>query len=145
MGEKNNFRVIDNNQEHSIRGDLGDGSIFIQALAASPDRQDSLNCNIAIADEIHAYKTPKQYNIIKEAMKAHTNKLMIGITTAGDNMNSFCYQRLQYCKKILDGTVKDEAYFVFICKADEDESGEIDYTNPIEHEKANPAYGVSKT
>lgn len=143
MGEKNNFRVIDNNQEHSIRGNLGDGSIFIQALAASPDKQDSLNCNIAIADEIHAYKTPKQYNIIKEAMKAYTNKLMIGITTAGDNMNSFCYQRLQYCKKILDGTVKDEAYFVFICKADEDENGEIDYTNPIEHEKANPAYGVS--
>ncbi|NOW86768.1 phage terminase large subunit-like protein [Clostridium beijerinckii] len=143
MGEKSSFRVIDNNQEHSIRGELGDGSIFIQALAASPDRQDSLNCNIAIADEIHAYKTPKQYNIIKEAQKAYTNKLMIGITTAGDNMNSFCYQRLQYCKKILEGTVKDEAYFVFICKADEDENGEIDYTNPIEHEKANPAYGVS--
>lgn len=143
MGEKENFRVIDNNQEHSIRGDLGDGSIFIQALAASPDRQDSLNCNIAIADEIHAYKTPKQYNIIKEAMKAYTNKLMIGITTAGDDMTSFCYQRLQYCKKILDGTVKDEAYFVFICKANEDKNGDVDYTNPVIHEMANPAYGVS--
>jgi phage terminase large subunit-like protein len=143
MGEKDGFRVIDNNQEHSIRGNLGDGSLFIQALAASPDRQDSLNCNIGIADEIHAYKTPKQYNIIKEAMKAYTNKLMIGITTAGDNVNSFCYQRLVYCKKILDGTVSDEAYFVFICKADEDENGEVDYTNPIEHEKANPAYGCS--
>lgn len=143
MGEKENFRVIDNNQEHSIQGDLGDGSIFIQALAANPDRQDSLNCNIAIADEIHAYKTPKQYNIIKEAMKAYTNKLMIGITTAGDNMNSFCYRRLQYCKKILDGTVTDEQYFVFICKADEDENGDVDYTNPVIHEMANPAYGVS--
>ena len=143
MGEKQNFRVIDNNQEHSIQGDLGDGSIYIQALAANPDRQDSLNCNIAIADEIHAYKTPKQYNIIKEAMKAYTNKLMIGITTAGDNMNSFCYQRLQYCKKILDGTVKDEQYFVFICKADQDDKGEVDYTNPKILEMANPAYGVS--
>jgi phage terminase large subunit-like protein len=143
MGEKENFRVIDNNQEHSIQGDFGDGSLYIQALAANPDRQDSLNCNIAIADEIHAYKTPKQYNIIKEAMKAYTNKLMIGITTAGDNMNSFCYQRLQYCKKILDGTVKDEAYYVFICKADEDKEGEVDYTNPVIHEMANPAYGVS--
>jgi phage terminase large subunit-like protein len=143
MGEKENFRVIDNNQEHSISGDLGDGSLYIQALAANPDKQDSLNCNIGIADEIHAYKTPKQYNIIKEAMKAYTNKLMIGITTAGDNMSSFCYQRLQYCKKILDGTVKDEQYFVFIAKADEDEKGNVDYTNPIEHEKANPAYGVS--
>ncbi len=143
MGEKENFRVIDNNQEHSISGDLDDGSLFIQALAANPDSQDSLNCNIGIADEIHAYKTPKQYNIIKEAMKAYTNKLMIGITTAGDSMTSFCYQKLQYCKKILDKTVTDEQYFVFICKADEKENGDVDYTNPVIHEMANPAYGVS--
>lgn len=143
MGEEDNFRIIDNNQEHSISGDLGEGSLYIQALAANPDSQDSLNCNIAIADEIHAYKTPKQYNIIKEAMKAYTNKLMIGITTAGDNMTSFCYKRLQYCKKILDDIVKDEAYFIFICKADEDDNGDVDYTNPVVHEMANPAYGVS--
>lgn len=142
MGETR-FKIIDNNNEHSIKGELGDGSLFIRALAASPDRQDSLNCNIAIADEIHAYKTPKQYNIIKEAMKAYTNKLMIGITTAGDNMNSFCYKRLQYCKKVLDGTITDEQYFIFICEADADENGNVDYTNPVTHEMANPAYGVS--
>ncbi|MBC1744023.1 terminase large subunit [Listeria welshimeri] len=143
MGEENTFRVLDNNQEHSISGDFGDGSLYIKALAANPDRQDSLNCNVGIADELHAYKTPKQYNIIKEAMKAYTNKLMIGITTAGDNMSSFCYQRLQYCKKILDDTVTDEAYFVFIAKADEDEKGEVDYTDPLQHEKANPNYGIT--
>ncbi|MDF2543476.1 MAG: phage terminase, large subunit [Herbinix sp.] len=143
MGEEESFRILDNNQEHSIKGDLGDGSIYIKALAANPDRQDSLNCNIGIADEVHAYKTPKQYNIIKEAMKAYTNKLMIGITTAGDNMASFCYHRLEYCKKILKGIVKDDAYFVFIAKADEDKDGNVDYTNPAEHEKANPNYGVT--
>ncbi|EIA8018972.1 terminase large subunit [Listeria monocytogenes] len=143
MGEENTFRVLDNNQEHSISGDFGDGSLYIKALAANPDRQDSLNCNVGIADELHAYKTPKQYNIIKEAMKAYTNKLMIGITTAGDNMSSFCYQRLQYCKKILDDTVTDEAYFVFIAKADEDEKGEVDYTDPLQHEKANPNYRIT--
>lgn len=32
---------------------------------------------------------------------------------------------------------------MFICKADEDENGNVDYTNPIVHEMANPAYGVS--
>ena len=144
MGEKENFRVLDNNQEHSISGEIGaDGFLFIQALAANPDRQDSLNCNIAIADEIHAYKSPKQYNIIKEAMKAYTNKLMIGITTAGDDMTSFCYKKLMTCKKILDETISDETYFVFICKAPEDEKGGVDFTNPIVHEMANPAYGVS--
>ena len=138
------YKVIYNNNEHSITREFEKGgSLYIRALAANPDRQDSLNCNIAIADELHAYKTPKQYNIIKEAMKAYTNKLMIGITTAGDNMNSFAYQRLTYCKKILDGTVKDEQYFVYIAEADADEFGEIDYTNPKVHEMANPAYGIT--
>lgn len=144
MGEKDNFRVIDNNQEHSIQGDLGDGSVFIQALAANPDRQDSLNCNLAIADEMHAYKTPKQYNIIKEAMKAYTNKLMIGISTAGDNEQAFLGQRLKYCRKVLDGTIKDEQYFIFMCCApDGIKDGSIDFTDPKVHEMANPAYGVS--
>lgn len=143
MGESQNFRIRDNNQEHSISGDLGDGSLYIKALAANPDAQDSLNCNVGIADELHAYRTPKQYNIIKEAMKAYTNKLMVGITTAGDNMNSFCYNRLKYCQKILDKTVTDESYFIFISKADESEEGDVDYTNPIQHEKANPNYGVT--
>lgn len=143
LGEQKEFRILDSNVERSIEREFSSGSIRIQALASSVDRQDSLNCNVAIADELHAYKTAKQYNIIKEAMKAYTNKLMIGITTAGDNMNSFCYKRLIYCKKILDETVEDEQYHVFIAEADQDESGEVDYTNPEEHEKANPMYGVT--
>lgn len=143
MGEADNFRVLANNQESSISGDLGDGSLHIEALAANPDKQDSLNCNIAIADELHAYRKATQYNVIKEAMKAYTNKLMIGITTAGDNQNSFCYNRLVYCQKILARSVKDEQYFVFIAKADENEQGEVDYTSALEHEKANPNYGVT--
>lgn len=143
MGEEGSFRILDNNQEHSISREFSDGSIFIQALAANPDKQDSLNCNIAIADEMHAYKNAKQYDIIKEAMRAYTNKLMIGITTAGDDMTSFCYNRLQYCKKVLDGTVENEQYFIFLCEADADENGDVDFTNPKVHAMANPAYGVS--
>jgi len=143
MGEINNFRVQDNNNIHCLSTDLPDGSLYIRALAANPDKQDSLNCNIGIADEIHAYKTPKQYTIIKQAMKAYSNKLMIGITTAGDNMNSFCYYRLMYCKKVLSGTVEDEQCFIFICKAEEDEKGNVDFLDPKQHEMANPNYGVT--
>ena len=136
-------KIIDNNNEHSMEAALPDGSFVIRALAANPDTQDSLNCNIAICDEIHAFKKPKQYNLFKEAMKAYTNKLLIGISTAGDNEQLFLGQRLKYCRKVLDGTVKDEQYFIFMCCADKDENGEIDYTNPKVHEMANPAYGVS--
>lgn len=136
-------KIIDNNNEHSMEATLPDGSFFIRALAANPDAQDSLNCNIAICDEIHAFTKPKQYNLFREAMKAYTNKLLIGISTAGDNEQAFLGQRLKYCRKVLDGTVKDEQYFIFMCCANPDESGNIDYTNPVVHEMANPAYGVS--
>lgn len=147
MGEDSksggDVKIIDNNNEHSMEATLPDGSFFIRALAANPDAQDSLNCNIAIVDEIHALRQPKQYNLFKEAMKAYTNKLLIGISTAGDNEQAFLGQRLKYCRKILDGTVKDEQYFIFMCCANQDDDGNIDYTNPAVHEMANPAYGVS--
>lgn len=143
MGEDKNFRILDNNQEHSISGDLGDGYLRIETIAGNSDRMDSLNTLIQILDELHLYKSASHYNTIKESGKAYRNSLCIGITTAGDNPNSFCYNRMKYCQKILDGTVTDDQYFVFIAKADEDENGDVDYTNPIEHEKANPNYNVS--
>ncbi len=144
MGEADNFRILDNNQEHSIYGELGEGYLRIETIAGNSDRMDSLNTLIQILDEMHLYKSPSQYNTIKESGKAYRNSLCIGVTTAGDNMNSFCYNRMKYCQKILDGTIKDEQYFVFIAKADEDPTtGDVDYTNPVEHEKANPNYNVS--
>lgn len=147
-GTLSSMKCRDSMLEHSLQkefldGDRIDGSIFIESLASNPDAQDSFNCNIAIADEIHAFKKPAQYNRFKEAMKAYTNKLMIGITTAGDNVNSFCYQRLEYGLKVSDGTVKDDSLFCFISRADQDENGFVDYTNPIQLEKANPSYGVT--
>lgn len=136
-------KIIDNNNEHSMECNLADGYFYIQALASNPDAQDSFNCNIAIVDEIHAFKKTKQYNLFKEAMKAYTNKLLIGISTAGDNEQLFLGQRLKYCRKVLNGTVKDEQYFIFMCCANPNENGEIDFTNPLVHEMANPAYGAS--
>lgn len=137
------FKIQDNSFEHSIENTFADGSMKIQALAANPDKQDSLNCNLAISDEIHAFKSPKQYNLFKEAMKAYTNKLLIGISTAGDNEQSFLGRRLSYGRKVLNGTVVDEQLFLFICCANPDENGYIDYTNPEVHEMANPGYGIS--
>lgn len=143
MGEADNFRILDNNQEHSITGELGKGFMRIETVAGNSDRMDSLNTLIQILDELHLYKSASQYNTIKESGKAYRNSMCIGITTAGDNMNSFAYQRMVYCQKILNQTVEDEQYFVFIAKADEDKDGNVNYTDPIEHEKANPNYNVS--
>lgn len=142
------FEVKNSYVEHSIKftmysGGKPDGSIEIQIMASNPDAQDSFNCNVAIADEVAAFKKPAQYNRFKEAMKAYTNKLMVGITTAGDNMNSFGYDRMQYAVKVAAGIINDDSFFSFVCRADVDEKGNCDYTNPIQHQKANPNYGVT--
>lgn len=148
-GVEKEFRIRDNSFNHSVDKQFLDengvpvGSLHIEAMAANPDKQDSFGCNICIADEIHAYKTSSQYNRFKEAMKAYTNKLMIGITTAGDNMNSFCYGRLEYADKVLNRTVKDDTLFCFVSRAEKDENGNVDFLDPHQHELANPSYGVT--
>lgn len=142
------FAVKDNSFEHSIKYSFmkdgrPDGTIEIQIMASNPDAQDSFNCNFAIADEVAAYKKPSQYNRFKEAMKSYTNKLMVGITTAGDNINSFGHDRMEYGAKVAAGVVKDDSLFAFIARADQDEKGNVDFEDPIQHMKANPNYGVT--
>ena len=141
---KDGWRILDNAAEHKIINEtLAGGSISLNALASNPDAQDSFNCNIVIADEIHAYKSPKQYNILKEATKAYTNKLVIAITTAGDDGTSFCAQRLTYARNVLRGKYQNENMFAFLCHAEQDEKGNVDILDPVQHQKANPSYGVT--
>ena len=142
------FRKRNNNAETSLYcpfyDDNGkpDGSIMIEALASNPSKHDSLNSNIQIVDELHAV-TLAEYNRFKESGKAYRNKLCIGITTAGDDTNTFCYRRMEYAIKVVSGIVPDDTLFSFVCRADQDEKGNVDYTNPIQHQKANPSYNVS--
>ena len=143
------FEIKDNSFEHSIKYQFKkpdgtpDGMLEIYAMPSNPDSQDSFNCNFAIADEVAAYKKPAQYNRFKEAQKAYTNKLMIGITTAGDNINSFGYNRTEYAAKVAQGIIEDDAFFSFVARADQDEKGNVDYLDPVQHRKANPNYGIT--
>lgn len=142
------WRILDNNQAHVIENqDIGGGSVYIEALAANPDKQDSLNANIILVDELEDLDSSKQYNILRDATKAYSNKLIFGISTAGDKgKNCFAAQRLKYCQKILRTKARDAAadrMFVYICKADEDADGNVEYLSARQHRIANPNYGVS--
>ena len=149
LNDDEDMHILDNSFNHRIEYQFRDeegrpeGKIDINALASNPDSQDSFNCNFAIADEMAAYKKAKQYTLFKDAQKGYRNKLIVGITTAGDNANSFGYRHMEYSIKVVDGTVKDDKFFSFIARADQDENGSVDYTNAEQHEKANPSYGVT--
>ena len=144
---ENGLRIINNNVEHSITGDVGDaGFISINALAASTDKQDSFNCNIVIADEEHTYKDPRQYQVLKDATKAYSNKLVIGISSGGKLAHGFLARRVEYCRKILKGTITGDAadsLFIFLSCAPRMDNGDVDYTNPTVLQGCNPGWGQS--
>lgn len=148
VDKEDGFSVHDTYVEHSIKWSAEDsngepwGSIAIEALAANPANHDSFNCNIAIIDEVHAVSAA-EYNRFKEAQKAYTNKLCVGITTAGDNVNTFGYRRMEYAVKVLSGTVADDALFAYVARAEQDENGNVDFMDPVQHAKANPSYGIT--
>lgn len=39
--------------------------------------------------------------------------------------------------------LKDDTLFCFIARADQDDKGNVDYTDPVQHQKANPSFGVT--
>ena len=143
------MRILDNSFNHSISYQFTDeegrpdGLVEVIALASNPDAQDSFNCNFAIADELAGYKKAKQYTLFKDAQKAYRNKHIVGITTAGDDANSFGYRHMEAALKVVNGTVKDDSFFVLIARADQDENGNVDYTNAEQQKKANLSYGVT--
>ena len=140
------LRIIDNNMERSISGDVGDGYININALASSPDKQDSFNANVIIADELHTYKSPTQYQVLKDATAAYTNKLVLGISSGGQYADGFCARHVAYAKRILDKTITGAAadeFFVFVAKAPDDALETGSYLTPEVLESCNPGWGQS--
>lgn len=77
MGERDNFKILDSNAEHSISREFYNdddeytGSMMIQALANNSKQADGLNANLIILDEIHAYRSATDYFVYKQAMKAY--------------------------------------------------------------------------
>ena len=135
--------VKDSYVQHLIEVNMPDGCFSIEALRSNPDAQDSFNCNFAICDEFAGYKKPGQYNRFKEAMKAYRNKLIVGITTAGDNANSFGYRKIDYASRVASGQVTNDRLFAFLCRPELDDKGECDFTNADQQKMANPNMGIT--
>ena len=140
------LRTLDSSLGHSFSGAFAGGYIDWEALAYKPDIFDAFNCNLILLDELHVYKNAAPYNLLKQATQAYTNKLILCVSTAGYNGQGFAAQHVEYAVKILDGRITGadaDRFFAFVCRAEADEGGEIDYTSAAVHRSVNPAYGIS--
>lgn len=110
-----------------------------RAIGRDSESEDGMNPTIGCVDELHAHADNSLINAVQTAMMAQEQPLLLIITTEGFSLSSPLTAEDKYAKQILEGSLVNENYFVFIAEADKDD-------DPFEETtwiKANPNYGVS--
>ena len=106
----------------------------IKAIGRDTKSVDGFSSVLSVLDELHAHPNNQLYKLLLDGQVSKDNALTLAITTAGFNLNSFCYEHYQFCKKVLTGAIEKDSLFVFIAELDEDD----DIWNPENWAKANP-------
>lgn len=122
-------------QEHKI---LYDGGKFLP-LSRDSKSMDGFNVSAALVDELHAHPNSAIWDVLRSAMGARKQPVIRAITTAGFDMNSFCYQRRGYAIQVLQRVIEDDSLFAIIFTLDDPE----EWDKAENWVKANPNLGVS--
>lgn len=111
---------------------------FYQVLSAEVGTKHGLNVSGLVFDELHTQPNRKLYDVLtKMSGDSREQPLYFLITTAGNDINSICYEVHQKAKDILDGKKTDPQFYPVIYGAEIDE----DWTSPDVWKKANPSLG----
>ena len=116
-----------------------DTATKFEPLGRDADSMDGLNVYGAIVDELHAHKSDEVWGVLATATGSRRQSLMFGITTAGFNRNSFCFEQRDYALKVLEQVFDDDSFFGVVFTMDEGD----DWSDERNWIKANPNLGVS--
>jgi phage terminase large subunit-like protein len=118
-------------------------------LGSDSDTLDGLRPELALADELHAWRDRKLWDVIDSAFGAAFSPLMLAITTSGDNPDGICMEQEKRVKAVLeaveagtyDGAVGDGGnYFGAVWTIDDGD----DWQDEAAWAKANPSLGSVK-
>lgn len=110
-----------------------------EPLSQDSDTMDGLNLHLGLIDELHAHKNRDVYDVLDSSTGSRRQPLIISITTAGKNPNSFCHEQYEMGQNILNEVIENDRIFVFIAELD----AEDDWRDENVWMKANPNLGVS--
>lgn len=131
-----------------IHNDTNDG--VWRVVAHDADLQQGSNPSFAICDEYHVHRTDSIWNALAAGTGARSNPLLIGITTAGANINSPCGRLYEAALKLPEvekptpwltvARDRDAGFLMYWYGLDNDAA---DITDPRVLEGTNPASWVS--
>ena len=110
-----------------------------EPLGADADTCDGLNVHAAIVDEVHAHKTRAMWDILETGTGARRQPMLFGITTAGSERDTICWELDDRAVQILEGGLEDDSFFAYIARIDKDD----DWKDPACWIKSNPNLGIT--
>ena len=121
---------------------VGSSNSSAQPLAFSYQKSDGLNPSLTVCDEISSWAGDpglKQYEVLKSALGARSQPLLLSISTAGYARDGIFDEIFRRSTAVIVGTSKETRLAPFLYQIDD-----VDKWNDInELKKANPNLGVS--
>jgi len=91
---------------------------FLRAISSEKRGLDGKRVHGALIDELHEQASHVVVNKMRAGIKGRRNAMIIKTTNAGFDRQSVCWHHHEYSRKVLDGTVRNETWFAFICGLD---------------------------
>lgn len=110
-----------------------------QVISSKPNTKHGFNPSAIILDEVHALPNRDLYDVLTTGFGARRQPLELLLSTAGDNIAGFGFERWRYCQQVIDGSIDDPEMLAVIYAADPGD----DYEDPAVWRKANPNFGIS--
>ena len=93
----------------------------IKSIGRDTKSADGFRSILAICDELHAHPNNQMYKLMLDGQINVDGALTLAITTAGFNLNGFCFEQYKFCEKVLEKVIDKESLFIFICEMDKDD------------------------
>lgn len=113
----------------------------IKKLSAQSRNKDGYNIEVGCIDEVHEMTDSKVYDAIKQSQSTKKEPLIFIITTEGTTVDGFLDSKLEYCRKMIKGEIKDIRILPWLYT--QDGVDEI-FSDPNSWTKSNPSLGNIK-
>ena len=114
---------------------------YITPLTSQTRHLDGLDVHFCLFDEMAASTNRDQYDLIKQAMSARTQPMIMAITTNGFERENLFDDQYDYACGILDGKIEDDRMLPIIYELD----NRSEWTDDRMWIKANPGLGTVKS
>lgn len=110
---------------------------FYRAIPADAAGSHGFNAHGIVFDELHTQPNRELWDVLTTSVGAREQPLVFGITTAGYDRESVCWEVWEYARQVAAGTIDDPSFFAYLQAAPE----EADWTDEGIWRSCNPALG----